>query len=312
MMHEALRRDRPLSPNRRRGEGIDRPVPPPDPRLRSRRRRRRLSWVALVVTLLLAAGGWATLDIRADVALALERADAQLRTEALALASILPLSDREIALLRRSRNAVHVDYARSLGIAPPVDRTALEARPVSDSLVTLRSNDRFLVSRMRYGVPAVTPDAAVALDSIVTRFAARLNARGAPAHRLLVTSALRTTDDQRRLGQVNSNATRGRSSHEYGTTFDLTYARFRATPLPDSLPELAGLGWTRRFAEPIVRERLQDARLGFASRYTDELAAELGRVLIALEDEGILVVVRERRQPVYHVTVAQRLGNRVE
>jgi ribosomal protein S25 len=56
----------------------------------------------------------------------------------------------------------------------------------------------------------------------------------------------------------------------------------------------------------LVRE--QTAALDrLAADYPSRLTAALGRALNELEDEGVLVVVRERRQPVYHVTLARRL-----
>lgn len=42
--------------------------------------------------------------------------------------------------------------------------------------------------------------------------------------------------------------------------------------------------------------------------YDERFEAVLGRALIELEDEGVLLALREVRQPCFHVTVARRLA----
>ena len=44
------------------------------------------------------------------------------------------------------------------------------------------------------------------------------------------------------------------------------------------------------------------------ARYRSRLLSLLGQTIIELEDEGRLLTVMERRQPVFHTTVAQRLA----
>ena len=113
------------------------------------------------------------------------------------------------------------------------------------------------------------------------------------------------------------NAAAGRSSHEYGTTYDITYNPTRYSPAPDALPPPPRVddrvpGFLRgAVREQLVEQQAEDLdRL--AADYPSRLTAVLGRALIELEDEGVLAVVRERRQPVYHVTVARRLVPRPE
>lgn len=305
MLHEALRSASAPRANRR-----IRALPQTD---RARPPQPSRSWLRLffvVGALLIVVAGVTAFwwSIRTDLDAALERTEAFLDAQEAALRSIAPLTDREVTLLRRSRNAEHVRLAQALGIAPPTDRDAIRDSTRA-ALVRVRDIPGVVSSRMRYGVPYVTADAAAALDSIVARLEDRLRDLNVPSVRPVVTSALRTTEDQRLLAGVNANAARGRSSHEYATTFDLTYARFGRAPLPDALPDrlLPERAWLHRFIEPAVRDRIRERWAALATRYADRYSAELGRALIDLEDAGVLVVVRERRQPVYHVTVARQL-----
>jgi hypothetical protein len=43
-----------------------------------------------------------------------------------------------------------------------------------------------------------------------------------------------------------------------------------------------------------------------ADRHSSALQAALGRVLIRMREEGMLLVMMERQQAVYHTTVARR------
>ena len=45
-----------------------------------------------------------------------------------------------------------------------------------------------------------------------------------------------------------------------------------------------------------------------AARYPTRLEAVMGRALIGLEDDGVLLALREVRQPCFHVTVARPLA----
>ena len=98
---------------------------------------------------------------------------------------------------------------------------------------------------------------------------------------------------------------RGRSSHEYATTFDIPYLRFHyagpggvVLPAPsDRLP-----AFLRRYVAEET-ERRAAGRLGrLAETAPERLDAALGRTLVTLEDDSVLLVIREVRQPVYHVT----------
>lgn len=279
---------------------------PPGPRA-GRRQLTRLAaalagvLVVLAVALVMAAT-WRTVRA-ADAARDRTLARTRVWFEAVPL-----LTDAETAMLRRSLNAVHVERARALGVPPPATRAARDS--AASSLVDVSGRDAFVFAPARYSVAALTPDGAAAIDSLAVAFNRATAAALLPSARPTVTSVFRSAEDQSGLRSVNANAAGGTSSHEYATTFDLAYRRYEAVPPPRP----AG-PWARGTPAPVRRAvdaaldaRWSEAVARVAADYPSRYDALLGRALIALEDRGVLVVVRERRQPVYHVTVARRLA----
>lgn len=219
------------------------------------------------------------------------------------------LSSGETRRLRRSLNRAHVAAAARLGVAPVPTDSALA---VADGLAPLDEQSPYYTTRWPTG--PLTPDALAALDAIGERFHARLAEAGLPPFRFVVSSAFRTAEHQDRLRGVNANAARGRSSHEYGTTFDLAYERYafdgdagygtvERPAMPAALSTLARL-WLE--AELDAEERAWGERMAVA--HADRLEALLGRALIDLEDDGVLLALREVAQPCFHVTVARPLA----
>lgn len=223
-----------------------------------------------------------------------------------AFAAVDSLTPRETGLLRRSLNAAHVGAATRLGVAPIATDSALA---FAEGLAPLDDTSPYYVTR--WGRAPLTPDALAALDAIGERFQAHLAGAGLPAVRFVVSSTLRTAEHQDRLRGTNANAARGRSSHEFGTTFDIAYRRYQPVDapgverpaLPDSLATLTRL-WLA--SELDAAERDWTERM--TTQYAGHLEALLGRALIELEDEGVLLALREVRQPCYHVTVARPLA----
>ncbi len=81
---------------------------------------------------------------------------------------------------------------------------------------------------------------------------------------------LRTPSTVKRLRRINVNAT-SESSHQYGTTFDISYSRF----ICDSIN---------------------------VNRSFEDLKNLLGEILYDLRQEGRCYVVFERKQSCFHVT----------
>lgn len=231
------------------------------------------------------------------------------------------LSAREKQLMRASRNDCHVAAARRLGIPHDAGFSESEQAAAETELVCLDPDSPYYVEHSCQA--RLTPDARRSLDLVGDRFHRALAVAGLPPARFAVSSAYRSPAYQRRLRRLNRNAARTTSSHEFGTTYDITYRRFFGAPAPgtaaaaSSAPRAVDFHRFRPGArthgplDPCLAEELAAAERAWAARmterYASRYAAVLGRCLIALEGEGALLVLREWRQPCYHVTVAREL-----
>ncbi|HSJ13272.1 MAG TPA: DUF5715 family protein [Longimicrobiales bacterium] len=209
------------------------------------------------------------------------------------------------AALQRFGNEAQLSVAARLGVPPNPAESELQRLVGDGRLVRLADSTEFwVVRRLDHSAPYLTPDAEALLRELARRFQHALVELDVPRFRLEITSALRTAQDQERLRRTNPNATTGRSTHQYGTTFDVAYSAF-AAPLegffqPD-VPEAAWLGDHLLQVASLTAETI-------AARRSRELMAILGRVLLELQAEGKVMVTLEQLQPVYHLTVARRLA----
>ncbi|HEV2129836.1 MAG TPA: hypothetical protein VGR27_01955, partial [Longimicrobiaceae bacterium] len=84
---------------------------------------------------------------------------------------------------------------------------------------------------------------------------------------------------------------------------DVAYSAFAAPQAPILPLDTGEAPWLephlQRFAAAMVET--------VAARRSRELQAILGRVLLEMQREGKVMVTLEQLQPVYHLTVAQRL-----
>jgi hypothetical protein len=213
------------------------------------------------------------------------------------------LTPVEEAELRRFGNAEHVSRARALGVAPG-DSAGLAGHQAVGRLVRLAdSTDHWVIRELQHSLPLVTPAARAMLERVGARFHERLARMSLPPFRLEITSVLRTSELQRGLRATNPNAAAA-SSHEFGTTLDVAYASFAAPVQRRS----AGEADIPADIVPLV-DRLEVAVLEqVAARRSRELQAILGHALRELQAEGVLLVILERQQPVYHLTVARKLS----
>ena len=132
------------------------------------------------------------------------------------------------------------------------------------------SGDYYEVDSLKHSLPYLVPEAAKLLGDIGRNFIDSLAMRGADGYRVKVTSLLRTPWSVRRLQRVNVNATEA-STHQFGTTFDLSYTRFHC------------LDSTRTIHE-------------------EDLKNLLGEVLRDLRDSGRCMVKYERKTGCFHIT----------
>jgi uncharacterized protein YcbK (DUF882 family) len=175
-------------------------------------------------------------------------------------------------------NKLHLKYAESNGIKGfKSDKEFNESikKLVSDGdLVKIENSDYYVVDKLTHSHPYLTPKAADLLDEIGKRFQDKLEENDMKKRYFQITSLLRTGESQRRLSRSNTNAS-SNSSHLYGTTFDITYARvFRKPKLMD-------------------KYEVED---GPAIKLLSEAIGELRK-------ENRCVVVTERNERCFHITV---------
>lgn len=237
-------------------------------------------------------------EVEEVLAEAVRRAD-QVAWSADRILSPMPvMTPAEVSGLRRYLTASHVASARSLG--PRVrDEAVLDSLVEVGHLVELADSTEQWIVRERTTPTYVVSPMVTLLETVSRRFQDRLAELDLPPYRIEVTSALRTTERQARLRRSNANAAPGVSSHEFGATVDLSYAAFAppADP-PETVPAEAPPG-----LHPHL-ERITDLALeSVSARKSRELGKIFSQVLREAQDEGIALVIYERQQTIYHLTV---------
>ncbi len=185
-----------------------------------------------------------------------------------------PLRIRAAGPLARTfndSNHVHFAHAKRLGIDPIRDLS--QAYHTKRPLVHVTTSKNVLVDSLTHSMPFLVPEAARLLEDIGSAFIDSLARRGARGYRVKVTSMLRTPSTVKRLRRVNRNATDS-STHQYGTTFDLSYTHFDATP----------------DAPFLTQEHLKNM---------------LAEVLLNMREEGRCLVKYERHTSCFHVTATR-------
>ncbi|MCD8288408.1 MAG: DUF5715 family protein [Prevotella sp.] len=170
-------------------------------------------------------------------------------------------------------NDVQLASAVKYGVEPIANREEAEAR--KDELVYIGANPYFVVEEARSSIPYLVPRASTLLQDIGKTFFDSLQIKGIPLHKMIVTSVLRTQDDVERLQRHNTNAVPN-SCHQYATTFDICYNRYRTVAPP---------GEERR----AVRN--------------DTLKWVLSEVLYDMKKQGRCYVKHEKKQGCFHITV---------
>ena len=206
--------------------------------------------------------------------------------------------------LRRFLSAAHLARARVLGVRVVSDEVT-GSLLATGRLVQLEDSTHHWIVRRGSSPAYVVPQLRTLLEVLGGRFQERLAGMGLPPYRLEVTSALRTSARQARLRRSNANAAAGVSSHEFGTTVDLSYAAFAppADPPGEILTSVPA-----EFAPHL--ERTVDLALeSVSARKSRELGAIFSQVLREAQAEGLALVIYERQQTVYHLTVARALAD---
>ena len=204
--------------------------------------------------------------------------------------------------LRRPRTPSyrdHLEMADSLGVPPLRGERDLAGHVRAGRLVPLVDNEFYVVRVLEHSKPFVLPALRDRLDEVGRRFQARLAEAGLPRYRFTVSSALRTSDLQEALGQSNRNAAAGTSSHEYGASADIVYTRYALQPSAADTLRVAAADPELGRAQRIATRWAND----LAGAYDDRLFGALVRVLTEMQREGLLLVLLESEQPVFHLTL---------
>lgn len=193
----------------------------------------------------------------------------------------------------------HLEMADSLGVPPLRGESDLARHLSAGRLVPLVDTEHYTVRILEHSKPFVLPALRDRIAEVGRRFQDRLQRAGLPRYRFTVSSALRTADLQEDLGRTNRNATAGRSSHEYGASVDLVYTRYSLQPSPADTLDVPASDPEGARAQRLYSRWADD----LAGVYDDRLFGALARVLDEMQQEGLLLVLLEDEQPVFHITL---------
>ena len=162
-------------------------------------------------------------------------------------------------------------FAEQLGIAPI--HTLNDAYNTRRPLVRIESGRHYTVDSLTHSMPYLVPEAARLLDDVGKAFIDSLASRGADGYKIIVTSMLRSPYSVKRLRRVNRNATDS-STHQMGTTFDLSWRRFDCADTTRTINE-------------------------------EDLKNLLAEVLYDLRSRGRCLVKYERHTACFHITATK-------
>ncbi|MGL4227617.1 MAG: DUF5715 family protein [Tannerellaceae bacterium] len=167
-------------------------------------------------------------------------------------------------------NDLHINAAQQIGIDPVSSRE--EAKKISRKLVEIESCDEYELDKLTHSIPFLVPEAAKLIEEIGNNFNEQLKELNAPEYKIIVTSVTRTEKDVKKLKKRNGNASNN-SAHLYGTTFDVSWVRFKKIDESDTLniPQ-------------------------------DKLKMVLAGVLKDLRKQDRCYIKHERRQGCFHIT----------
>ncbi|MGJ7029780.1 DUF5715 family protein [Niabella hirudinis] len=132
-----------------------------------------------------------------------------------------------------ARYKAHLDVARRHGVPLLKSSAQVKSYVSKKKLTKVNSGKGYRVQKLTYSTPYLTPRAKAVLNQIARSFYAQTKST------FTITSLTRTLNGQDRLRRVNGNATSGISSHNYGSSFDISYIRFNGRKRPNKRLERA-------------------------------------------------------------------------
>ncbi len=238
-------------------------------------------------------------EVRATLRQALREIDRSADAANRILSPMPVMTPAQESGLRRYLSASHLAQARTVGTRV-LDEPHLDSLLEAGALVELEDSTEHWIVRPGTAPAYVVPAMRVLLHDLGRRFHARLAELELPPYRIEVTSALRTAEHQARLRRTNANAAAGESSHEFGATVDLSYAAFAPPAEPLVVPSVSQDDPLRPTLDRLTALAFESV----SGRKSRELGRVFSEVLQRAQDEGLAVVIYERQQTVYHLTVA--------
>lgn len=158
----------------------------------------------------------------------------------------------------------HIDASKSFGVTLLKDAKTVQKYINNGKFHKVKKTGKgYRVQKLDYSRAYMVSKAKTTLEKMGSRFS-----KETKGHTFTVSSITRTLEDQCRLRRVNSNASLGISSHNYGNSFDISYIRFN-----DVL------------------------------KYNPKMEAALEKVLNYYVGIGRIYYIKERQQSCYHITV---------
>lgn len=139
-------------------------------------------------------------------------------------AHVLNWNQVDVGALFNDKQAAQLPSAQANGITPMETNAGINAWVKKGKLVSVSSNQHYIIDRLTHSYPYLTQEAADVINEIGRRVQQITGTRS----RIIVTSLLRTKETQRKLSKTNQNAA-SFSCHYYGTTFDIAYNNFECS-----------------------------------------------------------------------------------
>ncbi len=158
----------------------------------------------------------------------------------------------------------HLDASKSFNVNILKNTSQVQKYINKGKFHTVKKTGKgYKVQKLEYSRPYLVSKAKTTLEKIAAKFS-----KETKGSTFTVSSITRTLEDQCRLRRVNSNASLGISSHNYGNSFDISYVRFN--------------------------NKLQ---------INPKMEAALEKVLKYYADAGRIFYIKERQQSCFHITV---------
>lgn len=157
----------------------------------------------------------------------------------------------------------HVFEAQSFHIPLIESNAQMDSLILANQLIPVpEEGEGYKIQKLVHSRAFLNQQAYLVLKEITSQFLQETNTT------LSISSLTRTSESQKKLSRVNSNATKGHSSHSYGASFDISYSKY-------------GDKIGRNYAKEKIVQQILDQMV----------------------ENGKIYYIKERRQPCFHVTV---------